>query len=124
MDAQLRLPAWSARTRVQANFEGVPANAPPGSYLEIRRRWKPGDEVALQFDFALRAVAGANEAAGKVSLYRGPLLLAWDQAQTPYDEEKIPAVDLARLGEARVVTDAVGKPGRFAQDLAASGSPG
>ena len=104
---QLRVPAWSANTRVQANFEGAPTTAPPGSYLEIRRRWKAGDEVALQFDFGLRAVAGANEAAGKVSLYRGPLLLAWDQAQTSFDEDKIPAVDLARLAEAHVVAEAV-----------------
>ena len=87
---QLRIPAWSANTRVQANFEGVPTTAVPGSYLEIRRRWKAGDEVALQFDFGLRAVAGANEAAGKVSLYRGPLLLAWDQAHTPFDEDEDP----------------------------------
>lgn len=100
---QLRIPTWSANTRVQANFEGAPTTAVPGSYLEIRRRWKAGDEVALQFDFRLRAVAGANEAAGRVSLYRGPLLLAWDQAQTPYDEGKLPAVDLARLAEARIV---------------------
>ena len=100
---QLRIPAWSTRTRVQANFEGAPTTALPGSYLEIHRRWKAGDEVALQFDFGLRAAAGANEVAGKVSLYRGPLLLAWDQAQTSYDEGKIPAVDLARLTEAHLV---------------------
>ena len=49
----------------------------------------------------MRAVAGANEAAGKVSLYRGPILLAWDQAQTLFDESKIPAVDLSQLAGAR-----------------------
>jgi uncharacterized protein len=98
---QLRIPAWSANTRVKANFEGAPVHASAGSYLEMRRRWKTGDEVALKFDLSLRAVAGANEAAGKVSLYRGPLLLAWDQAQTLFDEEKIPAVNLSRLAEAR-----------------------
>ena len=80
-----------------------PRTPPPGAIWKFAVRWKPGDEVTLQFDFALRAVAGANEAAGKVSLYRGPLLLAWDQAHTPYDEQKIPAVDLARLAEARLV---------------------
>jgi len=40
---QLRIPAWSANTRVQANFEGAPAHASAGSYLDIRRHWKPGD---------------------------------------------------------------------------------
>jgi hypothetical protein len=59
--------------------------------------------MVLQFDFGLRAVAGANEASDKVSLYRGPLLLAWDQAQTTFDEENLPAINLARLGEARLV---------------------
>ena len=103
---QLRIPAWSANTRVQANFEGAPAHASAGSNLEVRRRWKAGDEVVLQFDFGLRAVAGANEASDKVSLYRGPLLLAWDQAQTTFDEKNLPAVNLARLTEARVVAPA------------------
>ncbi len=100
---RLRIPAWSPRARIQANFSGAPSQAPGGSYLEIRRRWKAGDEIVVQFDFGLRAVAGANEAAGKVSLYRGPLLLAYDQSQNEFDEEKIPALSLARLAATRVV---------------------
>jgi DUF1680 family protein len=98
---RLRVPQWSGRTAVQANFSGAPAHAPAGSYLEIRRRWKAGDEVCLKFDFGLRAIPGANEATGKVSLYRGPLLLAWDQASSAFDADNVPAVDLARLSEAR-----------------------
>ena len=100
---RLRIPQWSENTRVTANFTGAPDRARAGSYLEIRRRWKAGDEVSLKFDFSLRAIAGANEVADKVSLYRGPLLLAWDQAVNEFDADKIPAVDLSRLGEARAV---------------------
>lgn len=100
---RLRIPQWSKQTAVKANFNGVTASAKAGTYLEIRRRWKAGDEVSLQFDFALRAVAGANEAAGKVSLYRGPLLLAYDQTVNPFDADKIPPVNLSRLGEAWTV---------------------
>jgi uncharacterized protein len=102
---ELRVPGWSSKTRVQANFDGVPTDAVPGSYLEIRRRWKAGDEIALEFDFVVRAVAGANEAAAKVSLYRGPVLLAWDQAHTPYDAAKVPPIELGRLADARVIAD-------------------
>src|SRR5205085_11278708 len=40
---RLRIPAWSENTRIQANFRDAPAHATPGSFLEIRRRWKPGD---------------------------------------------------------------------------------
>ena len=100
---RLRIPAWSKQTRIMANFPGVPTNAPAGSYLEIRRRWEVCDEVVVSFDFGLRAITGANEAAGKVSLYRGPLLLAWDQAQTGFDETALPALDLARLAAAKPV---------------------
>ena len=100
---RLRIPRWSKQTAVKANFKDVTASAEAGTYLEIRRRWKAGDEVSLQFDFALRAVAGANETAGKVSLYRGPQLLAYDQTVNPFDADKIPPVNLARLGEAWTV---------------------
>ena len=100
---RLRVPAWSRQTQVQANFQGLPAQAATGSFLVIRRAWKKGDEVSLQFDFGLRAVPGANEAAGKVSLYRGPLLLAYDQACNSFDEDKIPPVDLAKLGDAHLI---------------------
>ncbi|HMC67004.1 MAG TPA: LamG-like jellyroll fold domain-containing protein, partial [Gemmataceae bacterium] len=100
----LRIPAWSTHTRIQSNFAGAPTQPPAGSYVEIRRLWKAGDEIILKFNFGLRAVAGANEAASKVSLYRGPLLLAYDQACNSFDEDKIPALNLARLATARVVS--------------------
>ena len=100
---RLRGPAWSRQTRVQANFPGAPAEVTSGSFLEIRRAWHTGDELGLQFDFALRAVAGANEAAGLVSLYRGPLLLACDQAHHPFANDKLPPVNLAQLEHARLV---------------------
>ena len=100
---RLRIPQWSKQTALKANFKGAPNSAKPGTFLEIRRRWKAGDEVSLQFDFALRAVPGANETAGKVSLYRGPLLLAYDQTVNSFDADKIPAVNLSRLGEAWTV---------------------
>jgi uncharacterized protein len=100
---RLRIPGWSKRTSLQANFEGAPSQLNAGTYVDIRRRWKTGDEVALKFDFHLRAVAGANEAAGRVSLYRGPLLLAYDQAFNSFDEEHISPVRLAELPQAREV---------------------
>ena len=96
---RLRVPHWSKQTLVRTSFKGVPQTATAGSYLEIRRRWKRGDEVSLVFDFNLRAVVGANEAAGKVSLYRGPILLAWDQSLNDWDADNLPVVDLSLLGD-------------------------
>jgi hypothetical protein len=93
---KLRIPAWSTNTVVHLNRQLL-TNVVPGRYLVLNRRWQPGDRVRLEFDFGLRAVAGEREAAGRVSVYRGPLLLAWDQHDNAFDEDAIPAVDLARL---------------------------
>ena len=99
---RLRIPAWSNATAVRLNRAAV-TNVVAGSYLELNRRWKAGDRVSLDFDLQLRTVSGEHEAAGKVSLYRGPLLLAFDQRQNEFDDEEIPPLDLQNLGEGRKV---------------------
>jgi DUF1680 family protein len=81
---RLRIPRWSESTRVRLNGEDV-SGVVPGSYLALRREWRPGDRIDLSFDFALRAWAGEREAAGRAALYRGPLLLAYDQRLNALD---------------------------------------
>ena len=99
----VRIPAWGRS--VAAALNGVTiSNAVAGRYLTFNRRWAASDKLELRFDLPVRAVAGANEAAGKVSLYRGPVLLAFDQAGNPFDENALPSVDLARLAAARVAS--------------------
>ena len=103
---RLRIPAWSRNTGISASFPGVASRAAGGSYLDIRRRWKAGESITLDFDFALRSIAGANEASGKVSLYRGPILLAWDQASSGFDPDTIPPLNLPliKTGSAKVTS--------------------
>jgi len=81
---RLRIPRWSESTRVRLNGTDVPGVA-PGTYLALEREWRPGDRIDLRFDFSLRAWAGEREAAGRASLYRGPLLLAYDQRLNALD---------------------------------------
>ena len=52
--------------------------------------------------------AGEREAAGKVSLFRGPLLLAWDQRHNPFDEAGIPPIAIDRLSDAKIFTQTNG----------------
>jgi DUF1680 family protein len=75
---KLRIPYWSRATMVSVN--GVPVNSvTPGTYLAIRRTWNAGDRVELQLDFTPHFWMGERECQGKVSAYRGPILLTWDR---------------------------------------------
>ncbi len=96
---ELRIPKWSRRnvvrcfsqgkllrtatsatsTTAATDNSGADSEAVrPGSYYTIRRRWSPGDKVELEFDMALRYESGGGQMAGKISVFRGPLLLAYD----------------------------------------------
>jgi len=100
---RLRIPTWAAEPSVSLNGNLVP-EVRSGIYLDLKRAWKAADRLVLNFHTPLRYVAGANEAAGKVSLYRGPLLLAFDQSWNDFDEGAIPVVDLKALTNSRLVS--------------------
>ncbi len=99
----VRIPGWAAAPSVSLNGSPVPG-AYPGQYLKLKRTWTTTDRVSLSFQTPLRFVAGANEAAGKVSLYRGPLLLAFDPSHNAFDEGEIPVIDLRVLRNSRVAS--------------------
>ncbi|MBN2476974.1 MAG: glycoside hydrolase family 127 protein [Pirellulales bacterium] len=93
----LRIPGWSKTTRVRVAGQSV-SGVEPGTYLELTRTWKPGDQVAIELDVRLRYEPGDLRQYGKASLYWGPILLALDTRFHSGDE---PTVDLSRLAEAR-----------------------
>jgi DUF1680 family protein len=103
---RFRIPAWSAHTTAHVNGRELAPVA--GEYLDVQRRWVRGDTVEFDFDMSTRAVPGEREAQGKVSLFRGPLLLAWDQRFHDFDEGAIPTLDLAQLGAAKLVEPTTG----------------
>ncbi|MGH9361415.1 MAG: hypothetical protein ACRD2T_05815, partial [Thermoanaerobaculia bacterium] len=98
---RLRIPAWSRASEAAIAGEKAAAVA-PGSYLRVEREWRDGDAVVLSFDDRLRIWAGDLHQTGKVSLFRGPILLAFDPRWNTLDEEALPAVDAAALAGSRV----------------------
>lgn len=92
---RLRIPSWSQETRVTVNGEAVDAVA--GSYLALARTWQKGDRIELDFDMRLHLWVGEKECEGKVSLYRGPILLAYDQRYNSMDPADIPPISLQHL---------------------------
>ncbi|HNT86412.1 MAG TPA: glycoside hydrolase family 127 protein, partial [Candidatus Hydrogenedentes bacterium] len=88
---KLRIPQWSRRTTVSVNGEALPTPC-PGAYLRIAREWRTGDTVELGFDFAPRFWAGAEAYANRASVYRGPLLLAYDARYNALDPGELPEI--------------------------------
>ena len=93
---RLRIPHWSARTAAKVNGEPV-AEIVPGRYLTVARIWKPGDVVELELDMTPRFWAGERESAGLTSIYRGPILMAYDRRFSAIDAADLPALDATNL---------------------------
>ncbi len=105
----LRIPGWSKETVVKVNGAAVPGVA-AGAYLRVEREWKPGDVIAITFDMRPRALRGDAHVQWRTSLYRGPLLLAYDQKYNAFDPGDLPELDLDSLS----LTPAEPPAGRFA----------
>lgn len=95
----LRIPAWSANTEVSLAGDVV-RGVQPGTYLKLDREWKAGDQITMGLDMRVRYEPGDLDQFGKVSLYRGPILLARDDRFKTDAELK---VDISKLSEAKVV---------------------
>ena len=74
---KLRIPHWSKRTSLKVNGKTIPKIA-SGQYAHITRRWRRGDTIDLKLDFALHFWTGEKDCKGFTSVYRGPILLAYD----------------------------------------------
>lgn len=96
----LRIPAWSADTRVLVNGEEVSVPAPlsppetaaggydprPARRADLRRAWQAGDRVELTFDMTVRrrtAAPSVRDCRGRVALTRGPLVYCLEDIDNP-----------------------------------------
>jgi len=74
---RLRIPYWSRTTTVRVNDESV-RSVTPARYLVLERPWKPGDRIEIRLDMSLHFWVGRRQCKGLASVYRGPILLAYD----------------------------------------------
>ncbi|MCU0247348.1 MAG: glycoside hydrolase family 127 protein, partial [Bryobacter sp.] len=93
----LRIPEWSAVTRITVNGTLWTGPAKPNTYAALKRRWMPGDKVTLDFDMRPQLVtanARVPEAWGRAAVQRGPFLYCAEQEDNP---APIPDLGLSRL---------------------------
>jgi DUF1680 family protein len=79
---RLRIPHWAAATKVEVNGELTP-DVKPAAYVVLNRNWSPDDVITLELDLTPHVWVGERECAGRVSLYRGPILLTYDPRFNP-----------------------------------------
>jgi hypothetical protein len=133
----LRIPYWSEKTSLRSSGEPE-RTVPPGRYAVLDRTWQPGDEVEMTMDFRPRfwfhrdrpgegEFSGARSAgkggAGFASVYRGPILLAFDPRLGPYDLDDLPCLDPNALRLTRVGSDSWLKPWLLYEAAGGTGAP-
>ncbi|ACZ43114.1 protein of unknown function DUF1680 [Thermobaculum terrenum ATCC BAA-798] len=82
----LRIPSWCERGEVAINGEDAATPITPGTYLELRRTWRAGDEVRLRLPMTVRRLEAhpyLSEDAGRVAIMRGPILYCIESADNP-----------------------------------------
>ena len=106
---KLRIPYWSARTRVKVNGKAI-SNVCSGQYLSIERLWRRGDTVELALDMSLHFWRGHKQCRNKTSVFRGPILLAYDPRFNEGLVERIPELDAGKMAGRRVRAKAWPEP--------------
>lgn len=84
----LRIPAWigDESIRLSINDEDYGQHSASGSYLEIRRNWKAGDEIKIWIPIHVRYISSHPyilENTRRIAITRGPLLYCLEQVDNP-----------------------------------------
>ena len=91
----LRIPGWLERpAHIEVNGKPVAAEARPGTFATIRRRWRPHDVVEATLPFSFRTIPIDDRNPGVVAVMRRPVLLT---AVDPPAELAAPPSALARM---------------------------
>ena len=69
----LRIPGWSENTDISVNGDQV-SHITPGKYMMMKKEWRNGDQISLEFDMRGRLLENNYHQAVK----RGPIILARD----------------------------------------------
>ena len=80
----------------------------PGTFFEITREWKAGDEVQFDLPMPWRLVKGRQRQAGRVAVMRGPQVFCLNPAQNP----ALAKLDGADLGYLALDPQSLGEPVR------------
>jgi DUF1680 family protein len=87
----LRIPAWATpNPLLMVNGTRVSEAVEPGTFVPVRRTWKEGDRVEIEFPMPLRLEAVDANHPNTVALIQGPLvLMAVAESQPVFDPQSL-----------------------------------
>lgn len=87
---RLRIPGWCDEATVRLNGELITESAEPNEntrgFLSIRRQWKSGDTITLDFPMPVRQVASDPQVeanVGRLAVMRGPMVYCLEDIDNP-----------------------------------------
>lgn len=75
----LRIPEWAGKASVEINGSRLSTAMKPGTFVELRRSWAPGDQVVLKLPMQPRVSRWFQNS---VAIERGPLVFSLDPGQS------------------------------------------
>ena len=72
---RVRVPYWTAGGSAQLNGKPLPTFAAPGSYFQLERRWRDGDQLMVRLPMRLHLACMPDDPSLQAVMY-GPLVLA------------------------------------------------
>jgi DUF1680 family protein len=85
----LRIPSWSKQNKLTVNNEEVSIEARTG-YVELKRRWIPGDKIVLILDMRGRIIPSPDHSKHFIAIMRGPIVLTRDtHSDTTVDADEL-----------------------------------
>jgi len=82
----LRIPGWAESAELRVNGQPVGAVAEPGTYAEIRRRWRAGNTVELDMPMPAQLIEAhplVEETSNQVAVRRGPVVYCVESHELP-----------------------------------------
>jgi hypothetical protein len=74
----LRIPAWSAQTRISVNGNLLNCAAQPGTFATLNRTWTRGDSVEIEFQMEPRVSRWFNRS---IAVERGPVVFSFSPGE-------------------------------------------
>jgi DUF1680 family protein len=83
---KVRIPSWATSAEVLVNRRPVEIATTPGTYAEVRRTWKRGDEIELRLPLEpvlLESHPLVEETRNQVAVKRGPIVYCLESPDLP-----------------------------------------